>query len=62
MKLSTYYVPGLIAFAIMAASFVKLVITIVAQREAGVLKRRRARPVPAWVLIAGQRSGDQPSR
>ena len=24
------------------------------QRETGVLKRRRATPVPAWVLIAGR--------
>src|SRR4029077_21066200 len=35
-------------------SFVNLVISITAQREAGVLKRRRATPVPAWVLIAGR--------
>ena len=51
---STYYVPGLSALAIVAASFVNLVISITAQREAGVLKRRRATPVPAWVLIAGR--------
>lgn len=51
---STYYVPGLSALAVVAASFVNLVISITAQREAGVLKRRRATPVPAWVLIAGR--------
>jgi ABC-2 type transport system permease protein len=54
VKASTYYVPGLSALAIIAASFVNLVITITAQRETGVLKRRRATPVPAWVLIAGR--------
>jgi ABC-2 type transport system permease protein len=54
MKLSTYYVPGLIALAIVASSFANLVVTIVSQRESGVLKRRRATPVPAWVLLAGQ--------
>ena len=54
VKLSTYYVPGLIALAIVASSFANLVITIVNQRESGVLKRRRATPVPAWVLLAGQ--------
>jgi ABC-2 type transport system permease protein len=39
---------------VIAGSFVNLVISITAQREAGVLKRRRSTPVPAWVLIAGR--------
>ena len=54
VKASTYYVPGLSAMAIIAASFVNLVITITVLREEGILKRRRATPVPAWVLIAGR--------
>ena len=54
VKASTYYVPGIAALGVIAASFVNLVISITAQREAGVLKRRRATPVPAWVLIAGR--------
>jgi ABC-2 type transport system permease protein len=51
---SAYYVPGLSALAVVAASFANLVVSVTAQREAGVLKRRRATPVPAWVLIAGR--------
>jgi ABC-2 type transport system permease protein len=54
VKLSTYYVPGLSALGVIAASFVNLVISITAQREGGILKRRRATPVPAWVLIGGR--------
>jgi ABC-2 type transport system permease protein len=54
VKASTYYVPGLAALGVIAGSFVNLVISITAQRETGVLKRRRATPVPAWVLIAGR--------
>lgn len=54
VKASTYYVPGISAMAVIAASFVNLVITITAQREAGVLKRRRATPVPAWVIVGGR--------
>lgn len=54
VKASTYYVPGISALGLIAASFVNLVISITEQREAGVLKRRRATPVPAWVLIAGR--------
>jgi ABC-2 type transport system permease protein len=54
VKASTYYVPGLAALGVIAGSFVNLVISVTAQREAGVLKRRRATPVPAWVLIVGR--------
>ncbi len=54
VKASTYYVPGISALGLIAASFVNLVISVTAQREGGVLKRRRATPVPAWVLIAGR--------
>jgi ABC-2 type transport system permease protein len=54
IKNSTYYVPGICTLGIISASFVNLVITITAQRESGVLKRRRSTPVPAWVLIASR--------
>ncbi|MFE2408584.1 ABC transporter permease [Kitasatospora sp. NPDC059408] len=51
---SVYYVPGIITLGIIAASFVNLVISVTAQRESGVLKRRRATPVPAAAVIAGR--------
>lgn len=51
---SVAYVPGIIALGIIAASFVNLVITVTAQRETGVLKRRRATPMPAEAIIAGR--------
>jgi ABC-2 type transport system permease protein len=51
IKASTYYVPGIAALAVLSASFTNLVISITTQRELGILKRRRATPVPAWVLI-----------
>jgi ABC-2 type transport system permease protein len=54
VKASTYYVPGLAALGVIAGSFVNLVISITAQRESGVLKRRRATPVSARVLIAAR--------
>jgi ABC-2 type transport system permease protein len=54
IKNSTYYVPGICTLGIISTSFVNLVITITAQRESGVLKRRRSTPVPAWVLIASR--------
>ena len=54
IKASTYYVPGLASMGVIAASFVNLVISVTTDRETGVLKRRRAAPVPAWVLIGGR--------
>jgi hypothetical protein len=54
IKESTYYVPGLVALGVIQASFMSLVISVTAQREAGILKRRRSTPVPAWVLIASR--------
>jgi ABC-2 type transport system permease protein len=54
VKVSTYYVPGIATLAIVAATFTNLAVSIVTQRELGVLKRRRATPIPAYVLVAGR--------
>jgi ABC-2 type transport system permease protein len=54
VKQTTYYVPNLMALAITSAALQSLVIAVVTQRERGILKRRRATPVPARVLIAGR--------
>src|SRR5437879_8049714 len=48
------YVPGIMTLGIIAAAFINLVISVTAQRESGVLKRRRATPVPAGAVIAGR--------
>src|SRR3954469_23519179 len=54
IKSAAFYVPGLIALAVVSASFATLVVDLVGQRESGVLKRRRATPVPPWALIGGR--------
>ena len=51
---SVYYVPGIIALGVISACFGNLVASVTAQRERGVLKRRRATPVPAGAIIAGR--------
>ena len=51
---STYYVPGIAALAVLSASFSNLVIAVTSQRELGILKRRRATPAPAGVVITGR--------
>jgi ABC-2 type transport system permease protein len=53
VKIVAYYVPHIAAMAIVGAGLINLLITLVAKRESGSLKRRRATPVPSWVLIAG---------
>ncbi len=54
VKLTTYYVPGIMTLGIISASFVNLTVAVVTQRESGVLKRARATPVPAGVVIASR--------
>jgi ABC-2 type transport system permease protein len=51
---SVYYVPGIIAFGIISATFSNLTVNVVNYREAGIFKWRRATPVPASALIAGR--------
>jgi ABC-2 type transport system permease protein len=54
MQESVYYVPGIIAFGLIAAAFSNLTVTVVRNRESGIYKRRRATPLPASAVIAGR--------
>ena len=54
VKLSRFYLSGILAMSIVVASYANLVISIAALRESGVLKRRRATPASPSLLIAGQ--------
>lgn len=54
VKLKVFYVPGILAMSVVVASYAGLVVSISSMRETGVLKRRRATPVPPALLIAGQ--------
>ena len=47
-----YYVPGFIAYGVMAACFNTLAINLVVRREIGLLKRVRLSPLPAWAMMA----------
>lgn len=54
VRLATYYVPGILALAVVSATFVNLAIWLTTLREDGVLKRLRGTPLPAWVFVAGR--------
>jgi ABC-2 type transport system permease protein len=49
-----YYVPGIIAYGVIAATFSNLVVSVVRYREAGIYKRRRTTPVRASAIITGR--------
>ena len=54
MKESVYYVPGIIAYGVIAAAFSNLALSVVRNRESGIYKRRRATPLPASAIIAAR--------
>ncbi len=49
-----FFVPSVIVFSLTLSTLAMLVASVVQQREMGILKRRRATPMPAWALIASQ--------
>jgi ABC-2 type transport system permease protein len=51
---ATYYAGHLAAFAVISAALTCLVVSVTVERERGILKRRRAAPVPAAGLVAGR--------
>jgi ABC-2 type transport system permease protein len=51
---SVFYVPGIMALGIISACFGNLIASVTAQRERGVLKQRRATPVPAGAIIGSR--------
>lgn len=54
VSLSVFYVPGILAMSVITATYASLVVSLSTLRETGVLKRRRATPVPPALLVAGQ--------
>ncbi len=51
---SVYYVPAIMTLGVISATFGNLAASVVAARETGIYKRRRATPVPAGGLIAAR--------
>jgi ABC-2 type transport system permease protein len=49
-----FFVPSVIVFSLTLTTLAMLVASVVQQRELGILKRRRATPMPAWALILSQ--------
>jgi ABC-2 type transport system permease protein len=47
-------VPGIMGLAVLTSGFMALAMAVISQRQHGILKRRRASPVPAWTLVASR--------
>ncbi len=52
LKTIQYYVPGFIAYGVMATCFNSLSVSLVVRRETGLLKRVRLAPLPTWIFLA----------
>jgi ABC-2 type transport system permease protein len=53
VHLAQYLTPSVLGYAVMSACFMSVAMTLVRQRESGILKRMRGTPVPAWAIIGG---------
>lgn len=53
VKLVQYYSPSILSYAVMSACFLAVALMLVRQREAGILKRMRGTPLPAWAYLGG---------
>ena len=54
VSLQRFFVGGILAMSLLSSCYGSLVAIVVTSRERGQYKRRRATPVPAWVVVAGQ--------
>ena len=57
VRVATFYVPGILALAIVGATTVNLAITMTTRRERGILKRLRGTPMPSWIFTGSQAIG-----
>jgi ABC-2 type transport system permease protein len=49
-----FFTPAIIVFSVVTATFTNLAMNITFARDAGVLKRIRGMPLPAWAYLAGR--------
>jgi ABC-2 type transport system permease protein len=49
-----YFVAAMGAFAVISATYTNLAIGITFTRDAGILKRTRGTPLPAWIYLTGR--------
>lgn len=50
---ATWFVPGILAYGVIMATFANLAVSTTIARDRGVLKRLRGTALPSWVYLAG---------
>jgi ABC-2 type transport system permease protein len=51
---AVYYTPAMVGYQVTWTGFATLGVTVVTDREAGLLKRFRGTPMPSWVYLAAE--------
>ena len=54
VNVATFYVPAIAAFSVITACYTNIAMGLTFSRDAGVLKRTRGSPLPAWVFLFGR--------
>lgn len=54
IPVTTLFIPGILAFGIVQATFSNLAASLAVLRDQGVLKRMRGTPLPGWAYLAGR--------
>ena len=49
-----FFTPAIIVFGVVTATYTNLAMTVTIARDAGILKRIRGTPLPAWAYLAGR--------
>src|SRR5207342_2091611 len=53
LSYNQFYVPGIITFGVISATYTNLAMTLSIRRDSGILKRQRGTPLPAAALLGG---------
>lgn len=53
LEYNQYYIPAIIAFSIISATYTQIGIALALRRQTGELKRFRTTPLPTWALVGG---------
>ena len=51
---NTFFVPGILAYGVVLATFFTLLVGVSTARDNGLLKRVQGTPLPPWIFIAGR--------
>lgn len=51
---STFYIPAIVTFSVITACYTNVAMGVSLARDAGILKRVRGTPLPAWAYLAGR--------